>query len=146
MGKLPPELKCHFSLHFGYILVMSHRFYLRPGIEANFRLASAHNCSLWRHFPASLPLVHSSEDHSSMVCCKWMAIFSLCSPSLLLLCALVSHLVCFSFNLSSLTNSTMGEGRGIHTNPITSVRVQTGGDKWTPALKSRYESFLENGS
>lgn len=132
LGKLPPELKCHFSLHFGYISVMSHGFYRRPGIEASFRLASGHTVpsrdasqpgSLWSTAQKTPPLrAVVSECVSSLFappcpcfvpwCPTWPAFHSIC-------CHPPTPLP---------TNSTMGEGRGIHVDPTASVDWRRGVD------------------
>lgn len=99
LGKLLPELKCHFSLHFGYISVMSHGFYRRPGIEASFRLASGHTVpSRDASQPGSLWSTAQKTPPLRAVVSEWASSLFVC-PSLPLLCALVSHLARFSFNL-----------------------------------------------
>lgn len=103
LGELPPELKCHFSSHFGYISVMSQGFYLRRGVEASFLLASVRTvpsrdpsqpASLWSTAQKALPL---------RAVVSGVGFFSLDAPFLaVVLCpGLFSHPTCFSLSFLS---------------------------------------------
>lgn len=50
LGKATTRVQMHFSLHFGCMLVMSHR-YLRPGIETSFLLSLCPYQPLCSPFP-----------------------------------------------------------------------------------------------
>lgn len=139
LGNLPLDLKCHFSLHVGCTLVISHR-YLRPGIEASFLLASAYTTSsrvLLRQHPSGPQL---RRPVLSGGLCRQSGFLRNPLSCTCLVPRIVSHLACFSCNfLSPPPQFTWRKGGRVHAKAprsyiFASLRAQTGRETWTPCF------------